>query len=586
MTRITDETITNIRNKADIVDIVGRYVSLKKQGRNFVAVCPFHDDHNPSMSVSVDKQIYKCFVCGAGGNVFTFVQHFEKVSFPEAVQKVASMVGIQIEVNFTKVDKKYDEETLQHFLIMDESVRFLTYQLQAQDGVFAKEYLENRKISQEVAKYFELGYNKDNQLSNFLMKKGYSTETLITLNLIREYDQNYYDVFQNRIVFPIHDSLGKPVGFSGRAFNTENAVKYINTSDTVLYRKGNIIYNYHRAKEVARKEEEVFLVEGVIDVIALHLAGKTNVVASLGTALTKEQIRLLRMLSKKIVLCYDGDNAGKMASYKAGKLLSASRISFDFVKSLNEMDPDDYRMSLGNDALNQALAKRLTWVEFLMEYLLMQYDINNYSDRKKFALEVAAEINLLEDSFDKETYFNQLASVSGFSVEQLRGLEVKTGNQMKQENRTIQVVRQKFNNRLERAEYTIIAQLLSSKNACKDFQKELGFLFRQNLNKIVLLIIDYYRLHDTMNIADLITIIDDDSRKIVLDISESEMFSLEYDTIVLKEAMDVVKISLIDNKIQELRKRKSVDINSNNKLAEELIELKKEKEKLIRMKEE
>ena len=585
MNRITEEEITNIRNKADISDIIGRYISIRKQGRNFVGICPFHDDHNPSMSISPDKQIYKCFVCGAGGNVFTFVQNFEKISFPEAVQKVAGMVGIQIELAFTKQDSFYDDKMLRDFAIVEESVRFLNYQLLSKDGIEASEYLGNRGITLDSIKHFEIGLDKENQLSSFLLKKGYSSKKLQDLDLIREHNGTSYDTFQNRIVFPIHDSLGKPLGFSGRSISSGDQVKYINTKDTVLYHKGSILYNYHRAKDSSRKEEEVFLVEGVFDAIAVHTAGKQNVVASLGTALTKEQIRLLRLLSKKIVVCYDGDRAGLMASYKAGKLLAQNHLNFEFVKSLEGLDPDDFRIKKGDDSLLSTLAKRATWIEFLMEYLLIQYDTSNYNDNKKYAQEIAAEINNLNDAFDKDIYFNKLAKTTGFSVDILQQTRDKSDIMQSQKITSIGTSKQKIKNRCERAEYTIIAQLLANKNACVQFQKDLGFLFRQNLNKVVLLILDYYRNHDTMDIANLMNVLDDEGRSIVLDISENDMFPLKYDRVVLMEAINVVKITIIDEKIKELRKDIAMHEDSQ-KIAEELIILKKERNKLVNLKEE
>jgi DNA primase, catalytic core len=584
MNRISEEEITNIRNRADIVEVVGRYVSLKKQGRNFVAVCPFHDDHNPSMSISPEKQIYKCFVCGAGGNVFTFVQNFENVSFQEAVQKVADSVGIHIELVTTKADSVYDKKTLSQFDIMDESIRFLNYQLTSQDGIDAMEYLKNRGITLEAIKYFDVGFDKENQLSNFLLKKGYQAKELETLDLIRQHEERYYDVFHNRVVFPIHDSLGKPLGFSGRAFQSEEQVKYINSKETQIYRKGDVLYNYHRAKDTARKSEEVFLVEGVIDVVAFYLAGIKNVVASLGTAFTKEQMRLLRLLAKKVVLCYDGDKAGRMASYKVGKLLIQNRLNFEFVKTLDGLDPDDFRRKHGNELFTTAIEKRMTWIEFLMDYLPETYDVSNYSDKKKYALEIAQEISKLEDDFDRENYFQRLATTTGFTIEVLKQSVSQSGKIEEFQTRN-QEQKRKSSTRIERAEYTIIAQLLSSKEACGYFQKDLGFLLNAQLNKVVLLVLDYYRNHDTMNVADLMSILDEESISIVTDISESEMYPLHFDKKILAEAINIVKVALIDSKMKEIRAELN-KVAKDNGLSEELIALKRERDKLIHLKEE
>ena len=270
MARLSEQEINQIRAKADIVDVVGRYVPLTRKGRNYVAQCPFHDDHDPSMSVNADKQIFKCFVCGTGGNVFGFVQKYEKISFIEAVYKVAEYAGVPIEHSLALPVKKIDPHLAALYKANQETIEYTHYQLDTLDARHVKEYLYKRNLTDAIIKTFAIGYNpEEDALYRFLHAKKIPDSDILAAGLARMSSMGMKDVFANRIMIPIHDADGHPVGFTARRIKESDEAKYINTTETDVYKKGDLIFNYHRAKPEARKAKKVFLVEGAMDVLSL-----------------------------------------------------------------------------------------------------------------------------------------------------------------------------------------------------------------------------------------------------------------------------------------------------------------------------
>ena len=578
MARLKEEQILEVREKSDIVDIIGRYLPLKKQGKNYVALCPFHDDNNPSMSISPEKQIYKCFVCGAGGNVFTFIQNYEQSSFVEAVIKCASLALVEIEIDSSlSFKKQYDAKTLNYFKIMQEATQFLNYQLQSGSGKDAKEYLNKRKITDDTIKDFLIGYNNENELSTFLLKKGYDIKDLIELNLVVLQNDQVKDVFTNRIVFPILDSYNNIVAFTARSLKKDITPKYINSAETNIYTKGDILFNYQRVKKEARSKGHLYLVEGVVDALALYQAQITNVVASLGTALTKQQVNLLKIAASTIRICYDGDAAGQLATLKTGKLLLAAGCQVEVVNCLEGLDPDDYRLKYDEEALMNALNKPISWLEYFMKYSESKYDFTNYSQRKDYAVLVCKEIAALADSLDQSYFIKLLAEKTGFEQSALVALlpNQKQTKVKKVQSRKVgsQVIPKSI-----RAEYEIISQMLLSKEAALYFREHLGVLLRQNTNKVVLLILDFYRQHEELVVANFLSLIDDSElQKLVVAISEMELVKREYDLDLLKEAILEIKLSLIDLQIEAVKRNSGSELNKIS----ELSILKQEKERLL-----
>lgn len=580
MARLSEQEINHIRASADIVDVIGRYVPLTRKGKNFLCTCPFHDDHSPSMSISADKQIYKCFVCGAGGNVFGFVQNYEKISFLEAVYRVAGYAGITMEHTLDIPVKEKDPHVEALQKACRDTIEFTHYQLDTLDAKRVKEYLLKRNLTEEIIKKFELGYNpNDDALYRFLHAKKHSDEDIVGANLCRLTSMGMRDVFANRITIPIHDEYGDPVGFSARRVLESDEAKYINTSETDIYKKGSLIFNYHRAKMIARKEKKAFLVEGAMDVLALEKVQLENAVATLGTAITNEQMHLLKMLHVPIVVCYDGDKAGKNATYKFGKMAKSHALPFEIVDNKYGLDPDEVIDVYGKEELVSMVNHTISWVDFLFEYLLTKYNLENYTQKKEFAIEMADEINALTDDFEKQSYFIRLRQLTDFDM------QMESREEAKPESRQVNYQKRNFltfpkSGRVH-AEHEILSQMINGVAASNYYKEELGFLKDDTSNKLAIYIIDYYRTHSEVLVADLLDMIQEEGvRNLLLEIANWELARDEVDMEVLKEAIDKVKSCFVDDKIHMLNERIKLihDPMEKAKLAMEKNQLIKERE--------
>ena len=583
MVRLSEDEINEVRNKADIGEIIGRYIPLIKKGKSLTAVCPFHDDHNPSLSISQDKQIYKCFVCGNGGNVFTFVQNIEKITFVEAVLKVAQYCNIDLGYQVKDlISSRYDDVTKGYFKLLNEVIAFQQYQLNSVGGNEVKEYLSKRGYDDDIIKYFDIGFNPGNDsLHKFLTAKGYLDKDMITLNVIRNTDGVFHDVFSERITFPIFDKYGSPIAFSARTIKPQFEPKYINTSETLLYTKGNVLYNYHRAAPDVKLSHCVFVVEGVTDVIALYKAGYTNVVATLGTALSKQQIVLLKQLSLNIVLCYDGDEAGQNANYKNGQALISEGVNVMVINNETNKDPDDIIRDDGIATLKEILASQMVWIEFVMNHLIKKYDLHNYNQKKNYSIDVIKEIIKLPENFDQKNFLQRLSILTEFDINQLGSL-MNELQPNKPKNKPQQFVRVKqilLNGGL-RAEYEILSQMLNSREACEYFKEKIGFLPTDINNRLAMLILDNNRKQQQFVIADFLSFIEDEQLKsLIMNIWEWEYLPKAFNPAALDDAYSKIKVGLIEEKINTIKQKQkvTVDMKLKQHLTKELIDLKKEK---------
>lgn len=546
--------MNEIRAKADIVDVVSRYIPVTRKGKGFYATCPFHDDHDPSMSISQDKQIFKCFVCGAGGNVFSFVQKYENISFLEAVYKVAEFTGITLDKSLVLPQRKIDPHIAALYKVCSDMIEYTHYQLDTPDAANVKEYLYKRGLSDDIINRFELGYNPEHEaVYKFLHAKKHEDEDMLAAGVARLTSNGIKDVFFHRITIPIHDAQGNPVGFSARRILDNEDAKYINTQETEIYHKGDLLFNYHRAKSEARKAKRVYLVEGAMDVLALEKVECHHAIATLGTACTKEQLKLISMLGVDVVLCYDGDQAGKNATYKFGKL--ATQLNFTIVDNKLGLDPDEIIDAYGKEELQRLLNKTISWIDFLFDYLLNRYDLENYSQKKEYAMELAEAINALKDDFEKQNYFIRLRELTGFDMQ----TNIATNAPNKAQERTKQSKRvflKDPKNGTLAAEYVILSQMLTGLSASNIFKDELGYLKDEDGNKLAMYIIDYYRTHKQMQVADLINVIKEENVKaLLLTISEWELAQNEVNMDVLREAITKMNACLLDEKIALLKEQ-------------------------------
>ena len=556
MARLSEQEINDIRSKADIVDVVGRYVPLSRKGRNYVAKCPFHDDHDPSMSINTDMQIFKCFVCGAGGNVFGFVQKIEKISFIEAVYKVADYAGVHLEHSLALPSKHVDPKLAALYKAIQETIEFTHYQLDTLDAKHVKEYLLKRNLTETIIKDFEIGYNPmDNKLYRFLHAKKVSDEDVLNAGLCRMNAMGVQDIFANRIMIPIHDASGNPVGFTARRINESDEAKYINTQETLVYKKGDLIFNYHRVKNVIRTYQKVILVEGAMDVLAFEKVDLHNALATLGTAITQVQLQLLKQLHAPVVVCYDGDKAGQNATYKFGKLAVKEKLVFEIVDNRYGLDPDEIIDMYGKDELIALSNKTISWVNFLFEFLLKRYNLENYSQKKEFALEMAEAIEGVENDFEKEGYYIRLRELTDFDMHQTMHSKDKDRTKQKPHTPTKTYLTYPKSGR-SHAEYEILSQMLHGVAASNYYKEELGFMKDENCNKLAIYIIDYYRSHNEIIVADLLdTIAEEPVKELLINISSWELARNDTNMDVLKEAISKVKDCFIEDQIQILNEK-------------------------------
>lgn len=425
--RIAEEKINEIRQAVDIVDLISDYMQLKKQGRNYFGLCPFHGENTPSFSVSPDKQIFHCFGCGAGGNVFSFLMELESLSFQEAAIKLAEKAKIELEIsssNFSKetsISKDFTKMIEAHELIR----KFYHHLLvNTKDGQHALEYLLGRGFTMQSIEKFQIGYslNSWDFVYKFLTKRDFEPALLEKSGLIikRERDGSYFDRFRDRIMFPIFDHKGNTIAFSGRSLGADEP-KYLNSPETAIFNKSKILYNFHLARPSIRKLQQVILFEGFADCIAADRAGVENGVATMGTSLTSDHVAILRRNTDSVTICYDSDNAGIEAAYRAANLLVEAGSQVRVAMMPDGFDPDDYIKKYGETKFNkEIISSSLTFMSFKLLYFRRGKDLQNEGDRLAYIEEVLKEISRLDKAVERDHYLRQLASEFSLSLDALK----------------------------------------------------------------------------------------------------------------------------------------------------------------------
>lgn len=573
--RIDEEEIAKIRSNADIVDVVGHYLQIHKSGRNYKALCPFHDDHSPSMNISEDMQIYKCFVCGAGGNVFSFVQNYEKISFQESVARVASLTGQKLSFNADQLESKPKNPHAEKLhKILNETIHYTMYQLNTPAAAKHKEYLTRRGLDESILERFQIGYNpSDDVLYTFLHAKGYDDEDMNACNVIRTSSSGIHDVFSDRITFPIHDAYGNPIGFSARTIDPENPSKYINTTETELYTKGNTVYNAHRAGLASRQKGQVYVCEGVTDVIAFYRAGIENCVCTLGTACTANQIRVLKGLAKKIVFCYDGDEPGQAATMKAAKMAREAGADVSIIVNRTGRDPDEIIRQSGREALQDMAAQEESWIEFVIDYYQKKTNFSSYLEKKEFVTKVQTEIDALADDFDRRHFTEELSRISGFRLEyQPKNMPI----------RSTPVSSVRAPDGTEEAEKLILTLMIHSSEAARHFQEKIGFLTDPARQSLAMMIVDAYRKNETADPAMLMDSTDDSKiKEMIASLCSDWKKDIAYSDKLMDGAIRKVRITMLSAKADAFKQQlqQNLDAKSRelvlNEYQECLIELRR-----------
>lgn len=425
--RIPEETIENIRRSIDIVDVVGEYVQLKKQGRNYFGLCPFHGENTPSFSVSTDKQFYHCFGCGAGGNVFSFLMELEGLSFAEAARKLADRTDVELPEPESEPGVSEQPKTTSAMIEAHELLKKFYHHLlkNTKEGEAALDYLLNRGFTKEIIDQFELGYSLDSWdfATKFLKKRGFSLELMEKAGLLakRESDGAFFDRFRNRIMFPIWDGQGKTIGFSARLLgDSKREAKYMNSPETMIFNKSRTLYNFHHARPHMRKNQQAIVFEGFADVIAGVRSGLPHSVATMGTSLTEEQAKLIRRNAESVIICYDSDSAGIEAALRGSRILSAEGCYVKVAMMPDGMDPDDYIQKYGTDKFRtDVIGASVTLMSFKMQYLRRGRNLNDEGEKIRYVEDVLKEISQLDNAIERDHYLRQLADEFSFSLDAL-----------------------------------------------------------------------------------------------------------------------------------------------------------------------
>lgn len=428
MVRYSDELLDEIKSKNDIVDVISGYVALKRSGRSYFGICPFHNEKSPSFAVSPDKQIFHCFGCGVGGNVFHFVSKIEGVGFKDAVEILANRANVQLPISASS-----DEEDRNYYLrtkiyeINQAAALFYHKNLYNPSSKPAQEYVKKRKLDNNTLKTFYIGYSGNyNELYKFLKSQGFKDEEILASTLVNKNDKGeFIDRFRKRLMFPIQDERGKFIAFGGRilidppkegaseaekiAFKKQ--AKYINSTENIAYSKGRHLFGLYAAKKAAHESslKKILIVEGYMDTISLYQRGITNVVASLGTALTEAQGRLLRKSSEQVIVGYDADGAGQAATMRGLEILQNLGCDVRILQIEGAKDPDEYILKYGPDRLNRCIDNAISLVEFKIKNMQKDLNLNVANDKIKFLTEIAKELSKVTNSIEKEVYIDKIA---------------------------------------------------------------------------------------------------------------------------------------------------------------------------------
>ena len=542
---ITNELINEIRNKINIVDVISNYVPLTKRGKNYFGVCPFHDDHSPSMSVSFEKQIYRCFSCGASGNVFTFVSEYEHIGFYDAVKLLGNKVGYNLSTNVSKVKTNND-----YLDIYELSCKFYQNSLNSNLGRNALEYLDKRKLDKDTIKKFRIGLSISNvSLTDYLISKKYSLDKLIKLGISNEKGS---DLFVNRIIFPLYDLSGNVIAFSGRIYNTHDPSKYINTKETEIFKKGNLLYNYHNAKDTLKKRDSIIVMEGFMDVIRASSVGINNCVATMGTAFTKEQAMLLKKITDNIILCFDGDEAGNKATLSTIEVLKEFDINPRIIRLPEDLDPDEYILKYGVDKFKLEIENNLSVIEYKMNTYKNNKNFKDLNDISKYIDESIHELSYVNDKVLIELTLKKLESEFNISYDTLYDKYLKYLNK-KEVKKDVIKKKELTLDKYEQASRYLIYYMLKDEDVLNLVHDNVTYFKEKNIRGLYSEIIYYYHKYGKVNIADMISyfsdkkeLLDELSKIINMDIKE------EYSVEEINDYIKLVNYVPVEDRIKEL----------------------------------
>ena len=472
MARYSEEIIEEVRQNNDIVDIISQYVHLTRKGRNYFGLCPFHNEKSPSFSVSPDRQIFHCFGCGVGGNVYTFLMKIEGITFVEALEQLAERANIQLPKTENSIDSFKEELKSKVYKVNEFTAEFYHQNLYKPTAKTAQEYVKKRKLNQETLQAYKIGFSgKFDELYRALKAQGFEEKEILESGLVNKNDNGtYIDRYRNRLMFPICDARGKVIAFGGRVLD-DSKPKYINSPENIVYSKGRHLFGLNVAKKESNKR--ILIVEGYMDVISLHQRGIRNVVAALGTALTEQQGWLLRKTTEQVILGFDADGAGQTAVARSMEILQNMGCDMRVLQIEGAKDPDEYILKYGEGRFKLAMDNAISLVEFKVKNLKKELNIENTGDKIKFLKEISKILAKVDNIMEREIYIEKISKGYNISQEAIyaevnkliysgtkeeKKLELKEVNKAKVQEKEAEIINQD----LKKRENTIIALLLDA----------------------------------------------------------------------------------------------------------------------------
>ncbi|RAL25878.1 DNA primase [Thermoflavimicrobium daqui] len=579
--RIPDEVLDQIRTQMDLIDVVSTYVQLKKSGRNYFGLCPFHSEKTPSFSVSPDKQIFHCFGCGVGGDIIRFMMEIEQLTFVEAVKHLAEQAGIPLP-KMSMTENEENEEQKKMFHAMDLAARFYHHLLlHEKHGRIARQYLEKRQVHIETIKEFQIGFAPPSDrdlLLRFLTRRQFSVDLLERIGLVitrtSSFQNTSFDRFRGRIIFPIHDSQGRVIAFGGRSLGSQEP-RYLNSPESPLFYKGNHLFNLHRARKSVRKKQQAIIFEGYMDVIAAWQAGIHTCLATLGTALTEQQAKVIRRNTESVILCYDADRAGLSAAERGSEVLKRVDCTVKIAQMPEKMDPDDYIRRYGASQFQEeVLAGAQTLTAFKLEMLKKNYHLQDEDDRIKYltaAIDFISELPLI---IEQDHYLRRIADEFQMPLDVLkaeqrrmkrrkkkpieRDKQAAKWNNGKQEGTKHFIATHRPPSRVELSEMHLLAYMLKDRSITDWVEKELGAEFQtEMIGALAAHLYRYYQAGHPEDVSKFIRYLEETDPSLIAKVSELAMLDLpdEVSETALKDYVRHIKSGMILAEIERKEKQ-------------------------------
>src|SRR3972149_9980969 len=563
---IPDELVEEIRARSDIVEVISDRILLKKSGANYKGLCPFHSEKTPSFIVSPAKQIFHCFGCNEGGNVYQFVMKIENISFPDSVLLLARKYGINITDQKIKGVNSSQKNTLYDVNAM--AAEFFQRQLSdLPQGKTAREYLRKRGITDNIIESFKIGYASTSWdgVHQFLKKKGISTDIQNSAGLIKERENGggYVDRFRERIIFTISESEGRVVGFGGRVLNdTDSRPKYLNSPETLVYKKGNILYGLHITKDLIRKSKDAFLVEGYFDLITAYQHGIKNVIATSGTALTEDHARLLRRYTETVTLVFDGDEAGRNASNRGGIVLLNGGVKVKVIPLPQGNDPDSFIREKKGDGFFNISKGSKPFMEYIINKESAESDLKSIDGRVKCINAVIPFLSLMNNSVEKSMYISSLAEKTGVSEKAI--MDEMSKNKVKDKAKVKEVLTSTSTSTSNKAERILVQLMLLDNKNIEKIKKHISVDdFKDNdMAKISSLLFTLSESNDNITISHIMDKLSEDKLKKL--ISEMVFEDIEYQDVDknISDCIRYIKKNRID--IKDLVNRLKTAVSEGN----------------------